>query len=331
MHNRSSFAGGRLAFILVGIVGSAGCRNSPTDELPDLSHKTGDMAVTGSTDDMTVVGGNDMSKAYTSTTISALRQGMHSGAFSLDNVVLIGFAGSKNSSKLFVQDSAGGDFSALMAKCSFSSGSQPCPVFATAMEVHSVTLAGTYLRSKTTMIEDFYLDSFTDNGVGTPPAHTALTLADVERGAMKAANWFQRIDVTIAPADTLQVYDFAPPELKYSGAIDCTKQPAVFGFGMLPASTAGGAAGAACGVDGGVAAAEMTEVLVGTDFYRTFKASGDCACAKAFTGTKLCTLASTVVGAISGFLAFDAAVGATTGYQYFSPYSDATFPIGGCL
>ncbi len=267
--------------------------------------------------------------SYTMTTIAAMRMGTVSGCFTLTNVVTLGTTPSTKSPRLFVQDAAGGDFSAMVTKCSSTSTSHPCSIntqVAAIADSHSVTITGTYIKTASTTFEEFFIDSLTDNGATTAPAAATATLAQIERSGTAKNLRFQRITVNIAAADKLRMFDWTPPELANTSATACSYQ---FGFGMLPMSATGTAA-AACSngttQPTGQAAVNANEVLIGTDFYKTFTVSSDCRCAKMFVDMEP-TATSTLTGTLSGLLVFDVPFGATAGYYYLAPKSMTDAPI----
>src|SRR5262249_17278606 len=145
---------------------------------------------------------------------------------------------------------------------------------------------GTYIKSKSTGYEIFYIDSVADNGTGTMPAPGAATVADIERGGTNRGLAFQRVTVNISAADPLQMYDWTPSEFVYTGATKCPYQ---FGFGMIPKSanqTAAMACTSGTAQPTGVASPNAAEVLIGTDFYTNFTISSDCRCAKTYSDMK---------------------------------------------
>lgn len=299
-----------LALVASGV----GCRDNGGPLQPvDLSMQGGSDGGAGST---------DMAKNYQVASIAAMRQGAP-GDYELDDVIAIALTPSSTSPHLFVQDAAGGDFSAIRTNCS-ANASPPCTMVST---VHTtkigdkVTLKGTYIRGKNANggTDDFYIDSITDNGPGTVPSPTAVTLADVQQSSiagvtMKApANrkyWFQH--VTVTSPGTLAMYDLSPTPFKYTGSAMC---PSQFGWGMAPSATSGANAtlscdatcamnppGAACTQPAGVML-NPAEVLIGTDFYDKFKESSDCKCASKYSDT-LVNMASTT-SKLGGILIYD--------------------------
>ena len=292
----------------------AGCRDNGTLQPADLSMQ-------GGTDGGTATG-TDMAKNYVKTTIAMMRQGAP-GDYELDDVIAIALTPSAMSPHLFVQDAAGGDFSAIRTNCSTSS-STPCTVASTVHTVQigdKVTIKGTYIRGKNANggTDDFYIDSITDNGAGTLPAPAQVTLADVQQSSIATATmmapanrkyWFQH--VTVTSPGSLAMYDLTPAPFKYTGSATC---PSQFGWGMAPSGTSGANGtlscdsscstnppGAACMQPTGVML-NAAEVLIGTDFYDKFKESSDCKCASKYTDT-LVTMASTT-SKLGGILIYD--------------------------
>ncbi|HEX6836910.1 MAG TPA: hypothetical protein VF334_10085, partial [Polyangia bacterium] len=89
-----------------------------------------------------------MGKSYQPSTVAAMRQGA-SGDFELGGVISIGRSPSTSSPRLFVQDAAGGDFSAIVTHCSSTSVTHPCAVAATVATIPDgmrITVRGTYLK-----------------------------------------------------------------------------------------------------------------------------------------------------------------------------------------
>jgi hypothetical protein len=307
-------------------LGVVGCRDNGTLTPADLSMAGGGGGGTG--------GGADMAttaKNYMVATIAAMRQGAP-GDYELDDVIAIGLTPSTTSPHLFVQDAAGGDFSAMRTNCSSSSTSHPCTVASTVHTVtlgHKVTIKGTFIKAGAAngAAENFYIDSITDNGAGTAPPVTMVTLADVQKGSvanvttMAPANkkyWFQHVTVTPAPA-AHKVYDVSPAELVFSGATKCSYQ---LGFGLAPSGTAGAAASMCTDTTSQPAAAtapDATEVLIGTDFFSTFKLSSDCRCYTMFSDTPVTSAMSTTK--LGGILVYDTVFGSmpVKPYVYLAP------------
>jgi len=264
------------------------------------------------------------------TTIAAMRMGTASGCFQLTNVVSLGTTPSKKSPKVFVQDASGGDFSAMVTKCSSTSTAHPCAISTQVGAIadgHSLTITGTYIKTASTTFEEFFIDGLTDNGVTAVPAAATATLAQIERGSTAKNLRFQRVTVSIGTADTLKMYDWTPSEFANTSATACPYQ---FGFGMLPMSVTGAAATGACAngttQPSGQPTINANEVLIGTDFYKTFTVSSDCRCAKTFMDMEP-SATSTLSGTVSGLLVFDVPFGATAGYYYLDPKNTTDAPI----
>jgi hypothetical protein len=307
------------------MTGVVGCRDSGTLTPADLSMAGGGDSGTGGGGDMAVAG-----KTYTMATIAMMRGGAP-GDYEMDDVVAIALTPSSKSPKLVVQDSTGGDFSAIQLTCSGSSASHPCTVASTVHTVtlgHKVTVKGTYIKSKLASggTETFYLDSITDNGAGTAPAPVMVDETAIERATdTSVAGWNAKFwqKVTVTPTEALVMYDWTPTDLKFSGTWPgCTTAPFVFGFGMIPTS-AMTTATAACTVKTAPAPSQATsdgkEILIGTDYYKDFAVSSDCQCAKAPTMVPGATTTWPMGMAMTGILGYDAPIGGTMGYKYFSP------------
>jgi hypothetical protein len=265
---------------------------------------------------------------YAASSIAAMRTAAMSGCFELDHVALVDRSSSTTTPRLYVQDSAGGDYSAIMAKCS-STGNHACSAMslATALTLadnESVTVHGYYSHGKTSGFEEFLVESMSDDGsMLSPPAPVSLGVADIARSARVTAKWFQRATVSLAAADTLVMYDFSPAEFKLQGPC-----PAWEGFGMIP-SSAGAAAPAACNGSAnppGIASPDPKEILVGREFFHGFPYCTDCACAATHQQTLL-TAANKISGTLGGILIFEITTGTTSTYQIFEPTSKTDFPV----
>jgi hypothetical protein len=327
----------------------AGCRADETQTPVDLSRplQLGDLAgldfsgnPTGG--DMALPPGTDLAgmmpsgcmNSYMQATISAMRQGK-SGCYELDNVISIGVTPSKTSPALFVQDALGGDYSGMMTKCESKSTSHPCASLGNVMGAvagHSVTVLGTYIKSKTSGFEEFYVDSATDNGVAdggaTPAPVTTLTEAQIAHAAspQQTAKWFQRVVVTIT--DPLKVYDYSPTDLHYTGSLTpCTQVPNYFGFSMIPSSllTGGVTQGGVCSGTGNLtpptaqANTPAQVVYIGTNFYKTFTETTDCACNSHANPTP--SVGASISTTLSGILIGDSVYGSSTTFQDIAPQS----------
>ncbi len=273
---------------------------------------------------------------FIQSTVAAMRQGP-SGNYQLTDVVVIAVGPSTKSAKLWLQDPAGGDFSAMMAQCSSSSTSHKCTqsdAVAALPVGQKVTIKGNFIKSSKTLSESFYIaDSATtdspvvDKGAGTAPAAKTVTLADLQRSANKSALWFQKVSLTLP--ETLVMYDWSPTEMGNTSFTKCSTFPGQTGFAMIPQS-AGAQPTMACQNSSsqptGQANPDAKEILFGTTFYKGFTVSSDCRCAPEHSN-KVPQLNSTLSGAVSGLLLFDVPFMGTTGYQFLSPLADADAPI----
>jgi hypothetical protein len=265
-----------------------------------------------------------------------MRMAATAGCFELDNVVSVAvtpISTKSTSVRIIAQDAAGGDFSGINVTCYDSATTaHPCTAFPTAKSIlagRSITVQGYYSKAASGY-EHLSLDSVTDNASGTAPAPKAVMLADIERGAMKPAAWFQKVTLTIAAADMLGMYDFSPAEFKSTSAT-ATTCGTYYGFGMKPKS-ATGTAGAACSgttQPPGQTMINANEVLFGTDYYGGFTANSECSCISSKTGKPypgLLSSSSTLSGTVSGILYFDTVTGGAA-YQFLSPLTNADAPI----
>jgi hypothetical protein len=302
---------------------ASGCGSSSSSKNPDANGSA----------DASVDANANACTSYTQTSIASLRQGMPPGCYELDNVIALALTPSTDSPTMYVQDAAGGAYSAVESKCSANSTSHPCSVSAQVAATplgHSVTLQGTYIRSNATHFEEFYISAITDNGAGTVPAPGVATVADIARGSTNYGLAFQKVSVTLAAADKLLMYDWTPAELSRTA----TSCPYVFGFGMIPKSVGGITPGAAC-TNGtsqppGITTPNAAEVLIDTRFYNGFTVNSDCRCAKMYMNVEP-SATSTVSGTIGGILLFDVPYMATTGFMALAPTTGpaagSEFPI----
>lgn len=325
-----------LGFAFASTLGAAGCRDNNTLTPADLSMSGGGGGGTG--------GGGDMatgSTTYTVATIAAMRGGAP-GSYELDNVTVIAKTSSSASPHLVVQDAAGGDFSAIDPTCSATSTSHPCPANSTVKTIavgEKVTITGLYIKASNAngATETFYVNSAMDNGPATGmPAVQTVALTDISRNAQTKKWWFMHVKVDPPPAaSALQIYDLTPSELVFSGGTGCPKQ---VGWGMAPMSTAGAATALMCTgttQPAGSTAPDAAEVLIGTEFYKDFNISSDCACAKPDMGTadQLVTATTATTGSISGILLYDSVFGSSPvkTYQYLSPVSNTDMPLSNTM
>jgi hypothetical protein len=323
-----------VVFAMACSIGVVGCRDNGTLTPADLSMGGGGAAGGGGGGGGGGTTAGDMKNYTVAMSVAAMRQGAP-GDYELDDVIAI--AVTPSGSHMFVQDAAGGDFSAVITNCSSTSGSHPCPVQSTVKTVtagHKVTIKGTFIKASAASgaVENFYIDSITDNGAGTLPPVAQVTLADVQRGSvanvtsMAPTNkkyWFQHVTVTPAPA-AHKVYDISPGEMVFSGATKCSYQ---LGFGLAPMSTAGAATTMCADMTTQPAAStapDPTEVLIGTDFYNTFKLSSDCRCYSMFTDTPVTTAMSTTK--LGGILIYNTVYMSSPlkAYVYLAPLDNTT-------
>lgn len=276
---------------------------------------------------------NACAGAYITASIASMRQGTP-GCYVVTNVVTLGVTPSMKSPRLFVEDAAGGDFSAMMMRCSSASTAHPCSVATTVAALadgHSVTIQGTYIKTSASTFEEFFIDTVTDNGPTTLPPPATATLAQIARSGNAANLRFQHVKVTVGAADTLKMYDWTPSEFANTTATACAYQ---FGFGMIPKSVTAITPGAACTTGTTQPPGQVTpnaaEVLIGTDFFKSFTTSSDCRCAKMFMDMEPAA-ASTVGGTIGGLLIFDVPFGMTVGHYYLAPKTLVDFPLSGTV
>jgi hypothetical protein len=320
MSRNLALIGAAAASLLV-----VGCRNDNNNVNPADFASGGPVDMAGSPQDGPSQQDGPSSMActtYTMTSIAAMRAGKP-GCMELDNVVSTALTPSTKSPRLFVQDAAGGDFSAMMVRCSSTSTAHPCSVASTVANIalgHKVTIQGTYIKSGGSGFEEFFVDTITDNGAGTAPAAATATLTDIQRNSTSKNLAFQKVTVTLA--QPLIMYDWQPSEFVFSGATAC---PYMFGWGMIPMGTAGITPGMACqngtSQPPGQTSPNAAEVLVGTDFYSGFTISGDCRCAKKFTNQEP-SATSQITGSITGMLVQDSVFGSTSLYFYIAPQAN---------
>jgi hypothetical protein len=276
----------------------------------------------------------DLAINYVHSTIHEIRQAGTSGSFALDGVVAIAVA--PTGKRLFVEEAAGGDYSAVEVTCSPTSPTHPCTLTPTVRTIavgDSLTLLGYYYKAPSGF-EAFYLDSITDNGHAvSSPAPAPLNYIDVIKSARTPAKWFQK--VTVALSDDLVMFDYSPAELTVAMAAVC---PFQVGWGMVPRTGAPtlaagqycdpSCATTTCGASAGAqTASSASELLVGTEFYVAFTLATDCRCLAAHKDTSPGpTQAIPKTSTLAGILIFDTPPSGT-GYQYLSPTSMADFPI----
>jgi hypothetical protein len=319
---------------LTGTGGSSAGSTGTGGTAQDASANDGATPDLATTDAATDAGVSDAGTCAIST-ITAMRTAGVNGCFQLVNVVSIGVASigltsNPTSTRLFVQDSAGGGYSAIMASCAAANATHPCAAASSAAAIadgRSVTVTGSYVKSNSTHVEQFFLDSVSDNGAGTPPAPSTATLAQIERGSVAYDLAFQHVTTTLPAQDALVMYDWTPVEFTVAGAKACPYQN---GFGMIPKSVGGVTPGSACAntvsQPAGQASPNGAEVLIGTDFYKAFTISSDCQCALMFSDKE--PLANSMLsGTVDGILVSDIAVGASAGFFYLAPKTVGAAPV----
>lgn len=269
---------------------------------------------------------------YSPSTIVDMRQAKTSGCFELGHVGLIARTDSPAEPRLYVQDDAGADFSAISAKCA-ATASHACSatvrakipqLFDTLEQGAELTLQGYYLNGGVTGFEQFYIEDIIDDcKMLTRPAPIKVAAADIGREARVPAKWFQRAEVEIPSADPLVMYDYSPSDLNLA-APSC---PDFEGFAMVPKSQ-GTTAPAACSgkVNPAARALDPKMVLIGRQFFNQFLFSADCACMQG-TGQKMVVPTSSVSGTVRGYLILEVDKGSTNPYQVFEPAADQTFPM----
>jgi hypothetical protein len=296
--------------LLLGVGGGCGSSSSPKNV--DASNGSADAAVDANA---------NACASYTTTSIATMRQNMPPGCYELDGVITLAITPSADAPTLYVQDAAGGTYSAVETKCIASSMTHPCAVSAQVAAIpmgHSIKLQGTYIKQSSSHYEEFYIDTIMDNGAGTVPAPGTATVAQISRSSVEYGLAFQKVSVTLSAADKLVMYDWTPAELSRTA----TACPYVFGFGMIPKSVTGVTPGAAC-TNGtsqppGVATPNAAEVLVDTRFYNGFTVNSDCRCAKMYMNVEPSST-STVSGSVAGILLFQVPYMATTGFMALAP------------
>ena len=323
-----------------GAVSALACGGSPdgTATTPSLDGGAGDASVpvpvpveAGVGCATPTPGATATCTAYASKSIADMRAAPVRGCFELPHVGLVARTDSASEPRLYVQDANGGDFSAILAKCSSAAQHKCAPAVAAKLKTlvdtsatgAQITLRGFYEYGSVTGFEELYIEDILDECATLPrPAPIALTVADVTRDARSKAKWFRRATINIGPQDPLVMYDFSPPEL----ALAQPQCPNWEGFAMIPQSAGVAAAtGCAGATNPAGRAAEAREVLFGRQFFNQFLFSSDCGCAG--TKQKLMTATNTVSGTVTGYLLLEQDKGSTKPYQLFEPAADKAFPV----
>lgn len=267
---------------------------------------------------------------YLAISVADMRNGGKAGCFELSGVVVVARTPSTTAPRLYLQDPAGGAFSAIVAKCSPTS-THSCPVTTVSsvgrlLDGAKVTARGYYSRVRATGFEEVYLHDVVDSGALLPlPEPTRLAVSDLARDARSPSAWFQVAVVDVPETDPLTMYDFSAPDFHQDSGC-----PAWEGFAMIPAS-AGAPSAAGCTGETNPPTTphpDAREVLIGRQFFSTFWASTDCACAAA-SKQHLLSPTSTVRGTVRGVLVLQAHPGARNAFQVFEPLSRAGFPVTG--
>lgn len=270
--------------------------------------------------------------SYAPTTIAAMRAAKTSGCFEIQHVGLVSRTDSPTEPRIYVQDKNGGDFSAILGKCT-TTATHGCaaPVrtkigtlLDTKTDGAQLTIRGYYTNGAVSQFENVLIEDILDECATIPrPAPITMTVAEIQRDARTPAKWFRRAHVTIPQNDPLVMYDFSPLDLQAPTA-GC---PDVLGFAMIPQS-AGAAAATGC-VGGSSPPAQPNdprEVLVGRQFFNQFLFSTDCACV-AGSGQKLVSPTGKVSGTVTGYLIIETDVKSTASYQVFEAAANQSFPI----
>jgi hypothetical protein len=268
--------------------------------------------------------------SFRPTSVGEMRAAGASGCFELSNVVVVARTASSAAPRIYVQDPGGGPFSAVAAKCSARS-MHACPPGTLAnvgrlLDGAAVTVRGYYSHVKATGFEELYAEEVVDTGALLPiPDPVRLSVSDLSRDARVSSSWFQVATADVPATDPLIMYDFSPPELQQSATC-----PAWEGFAMIRASVS---APAAVGCSGGknppaVPKPDAREMLIGRQFFSTFWASTDCACAEA-SKQHLLGPGSALTGTIRGILILEVHPGSQGAFQVFEPLSRAMFPVAG--
>jgi hypothetical protein len=264
-----------------------------------------------------------------------MRMGAKSGCFRVGGtpVVTLAMVNSSKTGTIAIQDSAGGDYSAIIGSCHTSGKTgmkYPCTQlssFAGVVAGHGVTISGYYDYYAMYHDENFYVldQAVTDSGAaGTVPAAlTTYTADQITFGStIPTKDLFQKITV----AGTMKVYEMAPAQLKFSGTFSsCQTIPYTFGFGVIPsASTA--TPGPTCTMGGTPmpvgAAQDAAEILVSTTFYKSFTKTTDCMCVR--NAPDLLAIGTTL-STFSGILSIDTST--TTPIPEILPTTNADFGL----
>jgi hypothetical protein len=261
-----------------------------------------------------------------------MRAGKTSGCFEIQHVGLVARTDSPSEPRIYFQDKNGGDFSAIVGKCT-ATATHACaaPVRAkigtlydTAADGAQISVRGYYTNGGVSQFENVLIEDVLDECATVPrPAPIAMTVAEIQRDARTPAKWFRRAHVSIPQNDPLVMYDFSPADLLAS-VPGC---PDMLGFAMIPQSAGVGAAAACMGnTNPQGRATDPREVLVGRQFFNQFLFSTDCACA-AGSGQKIVSPGGKVSGTVTGYLIIETDAKSTASYQVFEAAANLAFPI----
>jgi hypothetical protein len=261
-----------------------------------------------------------------------MRAAKTSGCFEISHVGLVARTDSPTEPRIYVQDKNGGDFSAIVGKCT-TTATHACaaPVLAkigtlvdTKTDGAQLTIRGYYTYGAVSLFENVLIEDILDECATIPrPDPISMTVAEIQRDARTPAKWFRRAHVSIPQNDPLVMYDFSPLDLQ-SPIAGC---PDMLGFAMIPQS-AGVAAATGC-VGGNNPPArpnDPREVLVGRQYFNQFLYSTDCACV-AGSGQKLVSSTGKVSGTVTGYLIIETDLKSTMSYQVFEAAANQSFPI----
>jgi len=298
------------------VLAAVACGGSSALSPVDLSHPQGDLA-SGNDVDLAGPASGDMPAGakcttYTPTTIAAMRAAGTAGCVEVGmsaGVVTLASVASSKTATFAVQDASGGDNSAVIAKCSTSTGTMyPCAVFASASAIaagRSVLLDGFYAKTATGIETLHIIDTATDKGVGTPPAPATVTLAQVAHASSLSDRklYYQKVTTTLPGGTMLKAYEFAPAAFKSTATC-----PSTYGFGLIPSTSAATAGPACTGTNPAMPVTgtpDAAEILIDTTFYKSFSYSSDCPCNKP-PGVLLTS--SDTFTKLGGILGYDGAV-----------------------
>lgn len=261
-----------------------------------------------------------------------MRAAKTSGCFEIQHVGLVSRTDSPTEPRIYVQDRNGGDFSAIVGKCT-ATASHGCatPVrtkigtlLDTKTDGEQLSIRGCYTNGALSQFESVLIEDILDECATLPrPAPIAMTVAEIQRDARTPAKWFRRAHVAIPPNDPLVMYDFSPLDLQAPTA-GC---PNVLGFAMISQSAGVTAAtGCAGGTNPASQPNDPREVLLGRQFFNQFLFSTECACVVG-SGQKLVSPAGKVSGTVTGYLIIETDAKSTASYQVFEAAASQAFPI----